>query len=202
MDRAESETFERCILPHLDAGYRLARWLTRNDQDAEDAVQEASLRALKYFRTFDGRDARSWFLRIVRNICNSAYARNRAAHEPFDEERHATSQSAGDPEALAARTDEAAFITRILNRLPERFRTVLVLREIEELSYRELADVIGTPVGTVMSRLSRARRAFRDAALGELGRTGEQPPQHGRTLSVLRDAAALSGIGGAARSRS
>ena len=165
MDRVESSSFERSVLPHLDAGYRLARWLTHNDQDAEDAVQEAALRAFRYFETFDGRDARSWFLRIVRNACHSAHARKPPPHESFDEEHHPAAHDVGDPEALASRTDDAAFITRVLNSLPERFRTVLVLREVEGLSYRELADVIGIPTGTVMSSLSRARRAFRDAAL-------------------------------------
>jgi len=173
VNQSEAESFERSVLPHLDAGYRLARWLTRSDQDAEDAVQEASLRAFKYFRTFDGREPRSWFLTIVRNVCHRTHARNRASHEPFDEERHATAPDLSDPEALASRTDDVAFITRVLNGLPERFRTILVLREIEGLAYRELADVIGIPVGTVMSTLSRARRAFRDAALSERRESGE-----------------------------
>jgi len=171
VDRTESEEFERSVLPHLDAGYRLARWLTRSDQDAEDVVQEASLRAFKYFRTFDGRDARSWFLRIVRNVCHGAHAHNRTHDESFDAERHATGRDVSDPEALVVRSDDIAFITRVLNSLPERFRTVLVLREIEGLSYRELAEVIGIPTGTVMSSLSRARQAFRDAAI----RTGMGP---------------------------
>jgi len=170
---SEAESFERSVLPHLDAGYRLARWLTRSDHDAEDAVQEASLRALKYFRTFDGHDARSWFLTIVRNVCHRAHARNRGTHEPFDEERHPTDPDVSDPEALASRADDVAFITRVLNGLPERFRTILVLREIEGLAYRELAEVIGIPVGTVMSTLSRARRAFRDAAVSELRESSE-----------------------------
>jgi RNA polymerase sigma-70 factor (ECF subfamily) len=156
------ESFDAVVLPHLNAGYRLARWLMRDEHDAEDAVQEAALRALRYFRTFGGGDARAWFLRIVRNTC---YGWRRdglgTQTDSFDEEQHSSVQSQSDPETLLLRTDDATAITRAMSSLPERFHQLLVLREIEGLSYRELSDVIGIPVGTVMSRLSRAREALR-----------------------------------------
>ena len=143
-----SEQFEDVVLPHLDAAYRLARWLIRNEHDAEDIVQEASLRALRYFRTFGGRNGRAWFLRIVRNTCWSWRAQTvKAATDVFDEDRHNGAQL----------TDET------LRSLPDRFRELLVLRELEGLSYQELADVLEIPIGTVMSGLSRARQAFRRA---------------------------------------
>jgi RNA polymerase sigma-70 factor (ECF subfamily) len=165
---------EAVVLPHLDSAYRLARWLMRNDHDAEDAVQEASLRAIQYFRTFDGGNARAWFLRIVRNVCHSWRGRNgQRVNEPFDEEEYVGDRAMSDPEALALRAADVDRITRALATLPERFRTLLVLRELEGLSYRELAEVIGIPIGTVMSSLSRARHAFRLALLSE-----QQPPGH------------------------
>jgi RNA polymerase sigma-70 factor (ECF subfamily) len=159
-------TFETVVIPHLDAAYRLARWLMRNDHDAEDVVQEASLRALRYFRTFTGGNARAWFLRIVRNTCHDWRGRQPQMTDPFDEERHSHA-SAADPEALVRQSDAARTIERALAHLPPRAREVLMLREIEGLSYRELADVLDMPIGTVMSSLSRARRAFRHVLTGE-----------------------------------
>jgi RNA polymerase sigma-70 factor, ECF subfamily len=200
VDRPESESFERNVLPHLDAAYRLARWLMRNDHDAEDVVQEASLRALKYFRSFDGRDARAWLLRIVRNVCHTAHARNRVRHEVFDEELHPTTQDVSD-QALASRIDDQGLIARVLDRLPERFRTVLILREIEGLSYRELADAIGISAGSVMSGLSRARRAFRDAAVSELGQIAQRLPGPARRFSGVLDGRPLARADSAKRSR-
>lgn len=157
-------SFDAVVLPHLDAGYRLARWLMRDEHDAEDVVQEASLRALRYFRTFCGGDGRAWFLRIVRNTC---YAWRGSGVQPsidtFNEEQHSSARPQADPETLLLQTDDAASIARALNRLPDHFHQLLVLRELEGLSYRELAEVIGIPIGTVMSRLSRAREALRGA---------------------------------------
>jgi RNA polymerase sigma-70 factor, ECF subfamily len=167
------QRFEEVVLPHLDAAYRLARWLTRNEQDAEDVVQEASLRAFRYFRTFTGGNGRAWFLRIVRNTCCRWYGdRLHGQTEPFDEEQHSGVREARDPESLMLQTDDAALIERALSNLPGRFRELLVLRELEGLSYRELADVLDIPVGTVMSGLSRARRAFRDALVNVLKPAG------------------------------
>jgi RNA polymerase sigma-70 factor (ECF subfamily) len=161
-------SFEEAVLPHLDAGRRLARWLTRNEQDADDVLQEASLRALRYFRTFTGGNARAWFLQIVRNTSWGRYQHVRAGMEPFDEEQHSSVREARDPEALMLHTHDVTVIEETLRSLPDRFRELLVLRELEGLSYRELADVMGIPLGSVMSGLSRARRALRAALEIEL----------------------------------
>jgi RNA polymerase sigma-70 factor (ECF subfamily) len=163
------ERFEDVVLPHLDTAYRLARWLLRNEHDAEDAVQEAALRALRYFRTFTGGNGRAWFLKIVRNICHGWHRHSlHDAREPFDEEQHSNPRPASDPEWLALRIDDERLVERALRTLPDRVREVLVLRELEDLSYRELADVLGVPIGTVMSSLSRARQAFRVALEDEV----------------------------------
>ncbi len=171
-----AESFDAVVLPHLDAGYRLARWLMRDEHDAEDVVQEASLRAFRYFRTFCGGDGRAWFLRIVRNAC---YGRRRPGLAPpadlFDEAQHSSTRSPADPESLLLETDRAASIARAMSSLPDHFHQVLILREVEDLSYRELAEAIGVPVGTVMSRLSRAREALRGAMNDELKRPGVSP---------------------------
>jgi RNA polymerase sigma-70 factor (ECF subfamily) len=167
--------FDEVVLPHLDAAYRLARWLVRNDHDAEDVVQEASLRAFRYFRTFSGGNGRAWFLKIVRNTSRRWPDRFQAATDPFDEEQHRSAGPASDPEALLLHTDDAALIGRVMRNLPDRFRELLVLREFEDLSYRELAEVLEVPIGTVMSGLSRARHAFRLALNRELTRPGAAP---------------------------
>ena len=167
------------VLPHLDEAYRLARWLMRNEHDAEDVVQDASLRAFRYFRTFTGGNGRAWFLRIVRNSCASWPTRRiDAISDPFDEEQHPGERSGRDPEALLLQIADAALVDRALRHLPEPLRQLLVLREIQGLSYRELADVSGIPIGTVMSRLSRARDAFRDAVDRELERCRTQERTH------------------------
>ena len=165
------ESFEEVVLPHLDAAYRLARWMMRNEHDAEDVVQEASLRAFRYFRTFAGGNGRAWFLRIVRNTCHGGHRRIGTLSDPFDEERHSARQTDSDPEALLLRTDTADLVERAIGSLPDRFRELLTLREMEGLSYRELADVMEIPIGTVMSGLSRAREALRGALDEELMRT-------------------------------
>jgi RNA polymerase sigma-70 factor (ECF subfamily) len=179
---AMGESFDETVLPHLDAAFRLARWLMRNDHDAEDAVQEASLRAFRYFRTFDGGNARAWFLRIVRNTCLGGRRHSvQELTDPFDEEQHSSAQQASDPEELLLRNDDVRLIKRAIGVLPDRSRELLVLRELEGLSYRELADVLDIPVGTVMSGLSRARQAFR-VALANLLR---QPGTLERTAHLL-----------------
>jgi RNA polymerase sigma-70 factor (ECF subfamily) len=166
---APGESFDDVVLPHLDAAYRLARWLMRNEHDAEDVVQEASLRAFRYFRTFTGGDGRAWFLRIVRNTCAGWRGRRvDALTDPFDEEQHRSDRAASDPERLLLQTDDATLVARAMRNLPGRFHQLLVLRELEGLSYRELADVMGIPMGTVMSSLSRARQALRGALDNEL----------------------------------
>ena len=158
------QSFDAVVLPHLDAARRLARWLTRDADVAEDVVQEASLRALRYFRTFVGGDGRAWFLRIVRNTCYGGHRDpHQRATDSFDEEQHSVAQPESDPERLLLKAADAALIAQALSRLPGHFHQLLVLRELEGLSYRELSDVIGIPIGTVMSRLSRAREALRTA---------------------------------------
>jgi RNA polymerase sigma-70 factor, ECF subfamily len=175
---AIGDSFENVVLPHLDAAYRLARWLMRNEHDAEDVVQEASLRAFRYFRTFTGGSGRAWFLRIVRNTCSRWHGHRVDTIDAFDEERHSHLRPPADPEMLLLQTDAAAVVEQTLRRLPDRHRELLVLRELEGLSYRELADVMGIPIGTVMSGLSRARQAFRGALNDQL--TGDGSPKRTR----------------------
>ena len=180
---ANGASFDEIVLPHLDAAYRLARWLMRNEHDAEDVVQEASLRAFRYFRTFAGGNGRAWFLSIVRNTCRSWRSRSvQALTDPFDEEQeqHSGAQPASDPETLLLHTDAVTLIERTLSTLPDRFREVLVLRELEDLSYREMADVMGIPIGTVMSSLSRARQGLRSAVNNELKQSGIPTRRHPR----------------------
>lgn len=161
-------TFEEVIVPHLDAAYRLARWLLRHEEDAEDAVQEACMKAVRHFQTFAGINGRAWFLRIVRNVCFTRRPSRSQLPDLFDEERHSTEQPGLDPETLLIYTTNSALVERALNSMPDHFRAVLVLRELEGLSYRELSDVLEVPLGTVMSRLSRARRALLGALQKEL----------------------------------
>lgn len=167
--------FEAAVLPHLDAAYNLARWLLRNDQSAQDVVQEAYLRALRFFDGFRGGDARPWLLGIVRNECFTWLRVNTRDHVEFDEERDsgaidaAVEPAAGDPQRLLERKLERAQVNAAIASLPPLFREVLILREIVELSYEEIAKVAGIPAGTVMSRLSRARALLR-AALTQEGK--------------------------------
>ena len=185
-----SLSFDEIVLPHLDAARRLARWLMRNEHDAEDALQEAALRAFRYFTTFSGGDGRAWFLSIVRNTCRGWRARPLdAATDPFDEQQHSCLRCKSDPEALMHHNDAALLVTQAMSHLPDRVRELLVLREVEGLSYRELADVMQLPMGTVMSRLSRAREAFRGAMTATLEQHGI-PRQH--ILAYERAASAAS----------
>ncbi len=150
--------FEQLMLPHLDSAYQLARWLVRNEHDAQDQVQEAYLRAFRFFPQFRGADGRAWLLTIVRNVCYSWLRRNRPADltEPFDEEAHSgVLDSAVDEHARRADTE---LLTRALEQMPVLFREMIVMRELEGLSYKEIAVVAEVPIGTVMSRLARARR--------------------------------------------
>ena len=151
--------FEETVVPHLDAAYNLARWLTRNDRDAEDVVQEAFLRALRLFNTFKGGDARPWLLAIVRNTCYTWLKQNRfPEEETIDDNTHPQAEDASDPETLLLRETDRQLLRSALNQLPKEFLEVIVLREFEELSYKEIAEVMQIPSGTVMSRLARARK--------------------------------------------
>ena len=158
----ENETthFEKTILPHLDAAYNLARWLTGNEHDARDMVQESCLRAFKFFGGFRGGDARSWLLTIVRNTCYTWLHQNRA-HEittMFDEEIHSVDSETSNPATLALQSADHQLLREALDELPVEFREVVVLRDMEGFSYKEIADIANIPAGTVMSRLARGRR--------------------------------------------
>src|SRR5215475_791824 len=148
--RTAGNSFDEVIVPHLNAAYGLARWLMRNPYDAEDVVQEASLRAFRYFRTFAGGDGRAWLLRIVRNVCFEWRGRRHAPTDSFDERQHSDGLPACDPETLALRNDRARLLAQAMRTLPDRFRELLVRRELEGLTYQELAEVFDIPIGTVM----------------------------------------------------
>jgi RNA polymerase sigma factor (sigma-70 family) len=151
--------FEEAILPHLDAAFNLARWLMRNPADADDAVQDACLRALRFFDGFRGADARVWLLTIVRNACYSKLKRARRQEQEtvFDEEIHRVEAGVPDPETAVLQMLDAEAVRHALEALPEEFREVIVMRELEGLSYKEIAAVIDAPLGTVMSRIARGR---------------------------------------------
>ena len=167
MDSSESERFERAVLPHLRAAYNLARWLSRRDEDAQDVVQEACVRALRFFGGFRGEDGKGWLLAIVRNTFYSAYERRKAAGEGLassrDEEPPEIADEAPGPEALLMQESSRRALHAALEALPVEFREAIVLREIEGLSYKEMAEVTGVPIGTVMSRLARGREKLRRA---------------------------------------
>ncbi|MBN9391095.1 MAG: sigma-70 family RNA polymerase sigma factor [Chloroflexi bacterium] len=147
-------------MPHLAAAYNLARWLANNDQDAEDIVQEATLRAFKFFGSFKGGDGNIWFLTIVRNTFYTQVSQKGHQKQTtiFDEELHADSSEALNPETILIRQADIRHIKEALMELPPEYREVIILREIEEFSYREIAEILGIPIGTVMSRLGRARK--------------------------------------------
>jgi RNA polymerase sigma-70 factor (ECF subfamily) len=155
------ESFEALVLPWLGAGYNLARWLLRNDQDAEDVTQEAIVRAFRHFDGFSGDNPRAWLLSVVRNSAWTFLQKNRAGElgTEFDEELHSESGRPSEtPEVLVLRSAQQRVLNQAVEALPVEFREVFVLREMEGLSYKEIAEVAGIPIGTVMSRLSRARR--------------------------------------------
>jgi len=156
----ERDRFEALVLPHLDAAHNLARWLVRRDAEAEDLAQEAMLRAYRFFDGFRGGDARAWLLRIVRNVCYTWLARGKDTRE-FDEARDGAADET--PESLAIAAADRERLARALEELPARFREVIVLRELEGCSYKEIAEITGSPIGTVMSSLSRARRRLEQA---------------------------------------
>jgi RNA polymerase sigma-70 factor, ECF subfamily len=162
-------SFEEAALPHLGAAYNLARWLTRNDTDAEDVVQEAYLRALRHFKSFHGGDGRPWVLAIVRNTCYTWLQRNRAPELQiaFDEEIYAPRESDLSPENLLLKEADGELLREALEKLSPEFREIIVLRELEELSYKQISDVADIPLGTVMSRLARARKRLEEILKGQ-----------------------------------
>ncbi|TMH31980.1 MAG: sigma-70 family RNA polymerase sigma factor [Betaproteobacteria bacterium] len=168
-ERESRHRFESLALPHLDAAYNLARWLTRNEHDAQDVVQDACLRALRYFSAFRGEQVRPWLLQIVRHTCYTWLKENRPAEVvSFDDDdgepRIETAAPASDePQAVALRHADRALINQSIAALPIVYREVLVLRELEDLSYKDIARIADIPIGTVMSRLARARALMREA---------------------------------------
>ena len=167
-----SSAFDQVVLPHLDAAYNLARWLTRNGHDAEDVVQEAFLRALRFFGGFHGGNARAWLLAIVRNTCYDWMRRHRPSEvsASFDEEVHSAVDQSPTPEDLLVEQADRLRLRDALQALPLPWREVLILRELEGLSYKEIADVAGIKMGTVMSRLARARAALQQQLAIDLKR--------------------------------
>jgi RNA polymerase sigma-70 factor (ECF subfamily) len=163
MDQAELKEFERTLLPHMSAAYNLARWLTGSDQDAEDVVQEAYLRAVRFFGGFRGGNSKAWFLTIVRNAGYSWLQRSQSPGRtiPFDAEMHDLEDRTQNPETGLLQNATRQDLLEALDSLPVVFREALVLREMEGLSYKEIAEVSGLPIGTVMSRLTRARQRLR-----------------------------------------
>jgi RNA polymerase sigma-70 factor (ECF subfamily) len=163
LDAEDRLRFEQLVLPHVDAAFNLACWLLRSREDAEEVAQEALLRACRFFRGFHGGDARAWLLQIVRNAGYSWLEKNRPRDlmVEFDEELH--QQPVATPESIAIAVESRERLTRALETLPPRYREVLVLRELEGCSYKEIAAVTSLPIGTVMSSLSRARRHLHSA---------------------------------------
>jgi RNA polymerase sigma factor (sigma-70 family) len=167
---SDRDDFEARVVPHLDAAYNLARWLLRDERAAEDAVQESALRAFRYLDSLRGNEAKPWLLGIVRNTCFTALARLRNTPEiaGFEDEelellQGADEEGRSDPEALLQRARERTDIDAAIRALPPMLREVIVLRELEELDYTEIAKIVSIPIGTVMSRLSRGRTKLREA---------------------------------------
>ena len=167
----ELASFEALMLPHLDAAHNLARWLVRDEDDAQDIVQEAYLRALKAFHGFHGSDGRAWLLKIVRNTAYTWLRRNRAVElTTFDEEIHTSGGDAANPAVTLEKIEDAQAIRDAMEDLAVEFREILVLRHLEGLSYKEIADIAQIPPGTVMSRLARARARLKDCLSDHLGK--------------------------------
>jgi RNA polymerase sigma factor (sigma-70 family) len=168
------QTFEEVVLPHLDAAFNYARWLTRSDADAEDVVQDAYVRAIRFFSSLRSDDARAWLLTIVRNTWYGRWSHARAHQTAeFDDPAHDQPDDGLGPEALAMQQQAVGRVQRAIQELPADFREVIVLRELEGLSYKEIAAVVGIPIGTVMSRLARARERLLAILEPSAARTGE-----------------------------
>ena len=169
---AELTSFEEAMLPHLDAAHNLARWLLRNEQDAQDVVQEAYLRAFKSFGGFHGSNGRAWLLTIVRNTSYTLLKKNRAVDltTTFDEEIHAAGYESISPATILEHSENAELIREAMDELPAEFREILTLRHQEGLSYKEIGDIAEIRPGTVMSRLARARGKLREYLAARIGK--------------------------------
>jgi RNA polymerase sigma-70 factor (ECF subfamily) len=167
---SEFHNFEEVTLPHITAAYNLARWLTRNNHDAEDVVQEAYMRAFKFFDSFRGGDGRPWLLRIVRNTCYTWLQRNRTSDLSIvsDDEIDAVESGDPNPETALLKRANGELLKQALEELPLEFREVFILRELEGLSYKQISQIAGIPIGTVMSRLARARTRLQQRLAGNL----------------------------------
>jgi len=171
-DQSKAVRFEEVALPHLAAAYNLARWLVHNEQDAEDLVQEAYLRAFKFFGGYYGGDARAWLLIIVRNTCFTWLQQNRALRlmDPIEEKLDEAGADFADPEMLLLQSVDRQIVKQALQELPVEFREVVVMREMEGLSYKEIANVVDVPIGTVMSRLARGRKRLQTLLASRIGK--------------------------------
>jgi RNA polymerase sigma factor (sigma-70 family) len=170
-EQSQARRFEEIALPHLHAAYNLARWLVRNDQDAEDVVQEAYLRAFKFFGGYRGGESRTWLLTIVRNTCYTWLQRNRAREltDSIDETQDEVALDCSNPELRLVQDVDAQMVRAALAELPLEFREVMVMRELEELSYKEIATIADLPIGTVMSRLARGRKRLHSLLATRMG---------------------------------
>jgi RNA polymerase sigma factor (sigma-70 family) len=162
--KEELISFEEAMLPHLDAAHNLAKWLLRNEEDAQDVVQEAYLRAFRSFSGFRGTNGRAWLLTIVRNTSYTLLKKRHAVDltTNFDEEIHATEHDSASPATILEHSEDAELIKEAMDELPAEFREILILRHQEGLSYKEIADIAQLPPGTVMSRLARARAKLKE----------------------------------------
>ena len=164
-------SFEAMMLPHLDAAHNLAKWLLRNEQDAQDVVQDAFLRAFKSFGGFHGSNGRAWLLTIVRNTSYTLLKKNRVAEFTtlFDEEIHVSGNESVSPATILERSEDTELIREAMDELPAEFREVLTLRHQEDLSYKEIAVIAQIAPGTVMSRLARARAKLKECLAARIG---------------------------------
>jgi RNA polymerase sigma-70 factor (ECF subfamily) len=170
--------FEKTILPHLDAAYNLARWIMNNDQDAEDMVQESYLRAYKYFTSFHGTNSRAWLLTIVRNTCYTWIRENRSEEITTDleEDVYDSESYIYNPELLLQHYLDTKLVRRALQELTLKFREIIILRDLEGLSYKEIAGIASIPIGTVMSRLARAHQQLKQGLLKITEKEGLNEP--------------------------
>jgi len=168
----ELASFEETMLPHMDAAHNLAKWLLRNEEDAQDVVQEAYLRAFKSFSGFHGSNGRAWLLTIVRNTSYTLLKKNRAVDltTTFDEQIHAIGHESVSPAAILEHAEDAELIRKAMDELPAEFREIVILRHQQDLSYKEIGEILRIPPGTVMSRLARARGKLKEYFAAHIGK--------------------------------